>query len=240
MLASLSLGNLAMDNGENKSPDGMDITLQRARELKASGLDWHHALGRAWLERRIEEWPSGWGDDLQILIFGDFKPPDGELHIPTLEITVYPEKLENTIIRSAMTVLRAKVKIKEKNIDAIVDAVRRVNILLGSFTLVEWGNGACGWWSHVTHGSAGGVLTTLANENLQKAIDGILRLPRNIRHKVDAALYWVREPRNLLMEFHRNDLLRIYSSYWNALECLVDAACILRPQPKPTKAENKK
>ena len=31
--------------------------------------------------------------------------------------------------------------------------------------------------------------------------------------KVDAALYWVREPRNLIMECPRRDLLRIYTAY---------------------------
>ncbi len=55
--------------------------------------------------------------------------------------------------------------------------------------------------------------------------------------KVRSALYWVREPRQLMMEGHRSDVLRVYAGYWNAFECLVEAVCILRPQAKLGRAE---
>lgn len=214
-----------------------DLLLERARELKQEGFDWGQAWGKAWLENRISDWPSAWGDDLQILIYGDFEPPENELHFPELRITVYPEKLENTVIRSAMCVLKAHVEITEKSLPAILDAARRINILLGAWTLVEWGNGACGWWSHITSGSMGGVGTKLDHEDLPAALAGIEKLPEPVRQKVDAALYWVREPRNLLMEQYRSDVLRIYAAYWNAFECLVEAVLQLRPMPKLPRAE---
>ena len=69
----------AMDQDENAE---IDPTLDRARELNRDGLDWGHAWGKAWLERRIADWPSGWGDDLQILLYGDFDPPDDKLNFP--------------------------------------------------------------------------------------------------------------------------------------------------------------
>jgi len=70
-------------------------------------------------------------------------------------------------------------------------------------------------------------------------VDGILALRADIRHKVDAALYWVREPKRLFQEFYRSDQLRVYSGYWNAFECLVDAVNIIRPAPQPSRAEEK-
>lgn len=226
-----------MTEEKRKDNSTFDLTLERARELNREGLDWGQAWGKAWLEHRIRNWPSAWGEDLEVLIYGDFEPPKEELHIPALRITVNPEKLEGTVISSAMCVLKATVEIDEKSVRALVDAGRRINILLGAYTLVNWGNGASGWWSYVTHDSGAGGGTKLAHDDLDRAITGIILLPTNIRQKVDAALYWVREPRNLFKEFHRNDLLRIYSAYWNAFECLVEAVNILMPQPKLSKTE---
>jgi hypothetical protein len=180
-------------------------------------------------------WPDSWGDDLRILIYGDFEPPAAVLAIPSLGITVFPERQQNTVICGARCVLEATVKVGERTVPALVDAGRRVNVFLGAYTLVEWGNAGSGWWSFVTHDAGGGVVTKLAHDDLPRAVDGILRLRPEVRQKVEAALYWVREPRNLLMESHRTDLLRVYSSYWNAFECLVEAVIAIRPMGKSDK-----
>lgn len=226
-----------MTEEKHENNSTFDSILEHARKLNREGYDWGQAWGKAWLEHRIQEWPSGWGDDLHVLIYGDFEPPKENLYIPDLRITVHPDKLENTVIRSAMCVLKATVTIDEKSIPALVDAGCRINILLGAYTLVNWGNGACGWWSCVTHCLGGGAGTLLAHKDLDLAITSIVRLPTAVRQKVNAALYWVREPRNLLMEIHRNEVLRIYSAYWNAFECLVEAVSILRPQQKLSKTD---
>lgn len=223
-----------------QTKNDIDLTLERARELNREGFDWGHAWGKAWLERRIADWPSEWGDNLRIIIYGDFDPPNAELNFPELGITVYPEKVKNSVVRSAMCVLKATVEVTERSVPAILDAVRRINVLLGAWTLVEWGNGGCGWWCLITAGSMGGVATKLDNENLAAAIAGVTKLPVELRTKVDSALFWVREPRHLLMEQHRSDLLRIYSAYWNAFECLVDAVLIAHPLPKLSKTEKQK
>jgi hypothetical protein len=124
---------------------------ERSRELKAGGLDWSQAHAIAWLEEWIRQWPTAWGDELQILLYGDFKAPSSKIEIPSLGITVYPEKTQKTFIRGAMTVLTASVTVEEKSVAAVIDAARRINILLGTYTVHGWGNGACGWWSWVTH-----------------------------------------------------------------------------------------
>lgn len=225
---------------EQAKNNKIDLTLERARELNREGFDWGHAWGKAWLERRIADWPSAWGDDLQILIYGDFFPPNAELKFPELRITVYPEKLTKTVIRSAMCVLKANVEISERSVPAILDAVRRINVLLGAWTLVEWGNGGCGWWCSITAGSMHVAGTEFEHKNLAAAIAGVTKLPVDLRKKVDSALFWVREPRHLLMEQHRSDLLRTYSAYWNAFECLVHAVLIARPLPRLSKTEKQK
>jgi hypothetical protein len=68
-------------------------------------------------------------------------------------------------------------------------------------------------------------------------VETLGKLPEPVARKVRSALYWVREPRQLMMEAHRSDVLRVYAGYWNAFECLVEAVCLLRPQPKLGRAE---
>jgi len=83
----------------------------RTQDLRNEGLDWLLAHGIAWLEERILQWPPIWGADLHVLIYGDFEAPSSDLTYPSPEITVRCEKQEKTIVRGAMTVLEAIVKV---------------------------------------------------------------------------------------------------------------------------------
>lgn len=125
------------------------------------------------MEMRIAQWPAGWGDDLVVLIYGDFNEPPAELAFPDLGITIEPEKLINTVIRSAMCVLKARVKIAEKSVKALVDAAARINTLLGVLAVLDWGNSGSGWWSHVTHGSMSGVMLKLDPDRVQKVVEAL-------------------------------------------------------------------
>jgi hypothetical protein len=236
------MGRSGMTKETDELPNDkqFDHYVKRVHELQGSGLDWAYASGLAGLEQRINAWPSAWGDDLWILIYGDFEPPSIDLHFPSLGIMVHHEKLENTVVRSARCVLRATVTISEKSVPIIIDAARRINVLLGAWTLIGWGTGACGWWSYVTHEFRGGVLTKPAQEDLDRAIRGVVNLPAEVRQRFDAALYWVREPRNLLSTSHQSDLLRIYAGYWNAFECLVRAVKLVHPPRKMPRDEKQR
>lgn len=139
-----------------------------------------------------------------------------------------------------MCVLKATVSVTDKSIPALIDASRRLNTFLGLWTLVSWGNTGCGWWSYVTHGTAGGPIADFRQDDLPKALDGYSRMPEPMRKRIDAALYWIREPRHLFGEWHRSDVLQVYAGYWNAFECLVEAVTLLRPQGKPSRSEKQK
>lgn len=211
--------------------------LERARELKDGGLDWSQASSLAWLEERVRQWPAAWGNSLHVLIFGDFEAPDSPLVYPSLGISISPEKQENTIISGPQTVLEATVDVPEKSLTALLDAARRINLLLGTQTLHQWGNVGYGWWSWVTHEGSGGIVEHLAFDGIDRSVEVILRFPPEVRKKLEAALFWIREPRNFLADSYRVNDLRMFSSYWNAFECLVDAICILRPRESPSKLE---
>lgn len=211
--------------------DSVEKLFERARELQDGGLDWLQAVGRADLELMFAEWPSTWGDDFQVLLYGDFDPPESDLEFEHLGIRVLHEPFEKSVIR-ARTVLRARIRMTERSVDALMDAIRRLNVLLGAWTLVTWSNSAVGWWSHLTHSGGGGMGGSFGdNDHFSNAVEGIAVLDESIRPKVDAALFWVREPQRMMWE-HRPNLLGKYAAYWNAFECLVDAVAILRPQPK--------
>src|SRR5579883_394200 len=186
---------------------------------------------------RIAQWPAGWADDLVVLIYGDFNVPPTELAFPDLGITIEPEKLTNTVIRSAMCVLKARVKIPEKSVNALVDAAARINTLLGVLAVLNWGNAGSGWWSAVTHGSMFGLVAKVEPDRVHKVVEELAKLPPAVARKVRSALYWIREPRQLMMEGYRSDVLRVYAGYWNAFECLVEAVCLLRQQAKLGRAE---
>jgi hypothetical protein len=209
----------------------------RAREMKQSGVEPLLANGLAWLEERVHQWPPAWGQSLHVLLYGDFAAPPSKLEYPSLGITVLPEAKPNTIVSGAHTVLEATVTVTEKSVSGLIDAARRINILLGVQTLCEWGNAGLGWWSWLTHGTTGGAITKLTHDEVEGAITSLLHLNPEVRRRVEAALFWVREPRNLFQQSYRTDVLRMYSAYWNAFECLVEAVHVVRPRPTVNKVD---
>lgn len=211
--------------------------LERARELEGESLDFGHAFSKAAMEDRIRIWPSHWGDDLQILIYGDFIPLKEDVHLDTLGIVIHSELQKDTVIKCAFCVVKATVKVKGKNAEELIDAERRINIALGVWSLLTCNANAIGWWSIVTHGLPGGTQTPVDTEKWTSHVDHLSKLHPDVLSKIRAALYWIREPRNLLMHSYRSDLLSRYAGLWNAFECLMAAVCLLKPQPKKSKKE---
>jgi hypothetical protein len=140
-----------------------DLEALRARmaQLEAGGLTHHESFEIATLEQRIARWPDDFGNDLVAIIFGDFDPPAADVVLPELGITILKDKVENSLVRSAMTVLKARVTVPSRTVEGLNDVVKRLNVLLGVYTLVEWGNSGSGWWSFVTHGTEGAVGTKI-------------------------------------------------------------------------------
>jgi hypothetical protein len=208
---------------------------QRTQALTADGMRRGHARGLAMLEARIAQWPPAWGDDLVVLVYGDFQPPAGALNFPSLGITIEPERVTGSVVTSAISVLRARVKVKEKSVDSLKDAASRLNALLGVLAALDWGSGS-GWWSHITHGSLGGATLPVDPERVARVVEALAAMQPAVSRKVRSALYWIREPRQLAMEGYKSDILSVYAGYWNAFECLVEAVCIIFPQPNVGRA----
>jgi hypothetical protein len=216
----------------------VDETLRRISEFESQGMDFEHASRHAWLETRIQNWPAAWGNDLHILIYGDFEPLTQPLAIPSLGITVEPGHVDGTVIKTARTVQQGAVRVLEKSVAGLSDAARRINILLGVWTLQNFANGTIKWWSWVTHDAQSAVQPVLSTD-----VDGpantILALPGPTRRRFNSALYWIREPHSLLHEFPRADRIRQFAAFWNAFECLVDAVNEVIPKLKLSPAAKK-
>ena len=223
-----------------KKPSDPDFMRLRALDLQQQGLDQTQAWGIAFLETQIQIWSDACEDNLPILLYGDFEPPERIMDFPSLGITVYPEKVDNRVISAAYCVLKSEVKVYERNLDGVIDAIRRVNLLLGTITIESCGNYAVGWWSHILHGSFIEFHFNFPADPTDLMLERIIQLPPLVRRRIEAALYWIREPKRLFRESYHNDLLRLYAGYWNAFECLVEAVNILRPQKKLSKSDKER
>ena len=168
----------------NDSKKFAEEFFNRITELRDSGLDWEHASEIADLEQQINNWPTKWGDSFYVIIYGDFEPLSEKMVIENLGITIFPENLENTVIKNVRSVHRAALTIKDKSLDSVIDAIRRINVFLGAYVLVTWGHCFCNWWSHITHGSGGGVRENLPHNDLDRAINGVMSLKPEVRQKL--------------------------------------------------------
>ena len=229
-----------MDSHEPKKhtiPPEVEWLFSRTRELQEQGVDHDQAFGLADLEQRIAQWPAAWGDDMHVLVYGDFQPPAADLEFPALGIKVLATKRENTAIAGAMTVLDAHVTVPGKSVAAILDAIQRLNIFIGAWSLTDWAHGYRGWWCYMTHATGGGVIGKISQPDIEGAAASVLRLRPAVRRKVEAALFWIRATPRLFRVSHQDAILRLYPDYWNAFECLVDAVAVVVPPQTLNRSE---
>ena len=148
----------------------------RTEELKLVGMAEGRARSTAMLEHRIKSWPPGWGDELRIVIYGDFQAPEEELRFPELGIVIEPGAVKNSIVRTAISVAKARVQVSTKSIAGIVNACGRIDTLLGIMVALNWGNSGMGWWCHITHGSMGGLMMAIKHDQLEQALRSLGKL----------------------------------------------------------------
>lgn len=212
---------------------------RRQEQLQAEGYSLHMAWRIAVLESRIAEWPSEWGGDLLVLLYGDFEPAAEPLHFKELGISVDAGQVAGTILQHAGCVTRARVTVKERTIAGLNEASKRLNGLLAAMTALGWANSGCGWWGHITHPSIAGTVNHFDRDKIDAITKRLNRLPGPLKQQVEAALDWIREPVPLFSNKCRSETFRVYSGLWNAFECLVEAVCLENPVPKPGRRDKK-
>lgn len=228
--------------GEPGAGQSLDIErlMTRAKELEASGKHHSEAFGIAALESRIAGWPSpgkSFDGILRVLLYGDFRPPKEPLVVEELGLTVDTTPTTGSFIR-AMCVLPARITVANQTLEAVCDAARRLDLFAGVWVLAHWAHGPVRWWSWVTHGTQAAASDELDKEEFLPA----LRLAREIENaevqlRVRAALYWLQEPQQGMLDGPQPNALRLFTAYWSAFECLVSAVTTWRPMHRSTRAE---
>lgn len=203
----------------------------RVAELVAEGYHEGVAFQTAFLERQIQQWPTAWADNLEVLVYGDFSAPTAPLAFPTLGVTILPEPVSGSVIKTR-TVLKAIVAVPSKSVDGLFDASGRINRVLGILNFQSWGNGHIGWWSLITHGGGAGVGYGLEFDATPLHISRAASLPDSVRLHFDAALLAARGARRPLFEFTTEfPQVHAYLAWWDAFESFVRAWNSLAPQP---------
>lgn len=213
-------------------PEALNDYIERTRALNDLGMEHERASDIAWLELQLRRWPDAWGDNIHFLVFGDFKQPTRLLEFPDIGITIYPDKIENTVASGAICTLKGTAHVSDRTIMGLNDFISRINILLGAWTLTSWGGSAFNWWSWYKPMYSGSVVADLDTLGNSDVITHILKLPADVQQRVRAALYWIRAPRKHALESARENTFQLYSGLWNAFECLIEAVMIVRPLAK--------
>ena len=71
---------------------------KRADELLAKGVPPERARGIALLEERMARWPAEWGDNIMVLLHGDFSAPAETMLFETLGIEVEAGEVRDSIL----------------------------------------------------------------------------------------------------------------------------------------------
>jgi hypothetical protein len=217
-----------------------DELLSLIRNFVAKGHEFPHAVRLAAWERNITEWGANNRGDLPAIVFGDFTPPDGPLHFPSLNITLDSVPLDPSasIARHAMCILQAKVVLQSCTLEGLSDAMRRLNLLVDVLSTTHRGT-PVRWWSLITDPTGAAAIETLQAEQSNCLLALLATMPPKVRRVTEAALFWMREPRNTLQEHYRSEDLTTFAGYWNAFELLVEAVTLLRPMAKLSKDEKR-
>lgn len=194
----------------------------------------------AYIEYCLNNWPSNWGKHFHVLVFGDLNPPRQTCYFPELQIELLHEPQHNTYICTARTVLIAKAKINEISLSELNNAFERINILVGVYNLLAWCGTGIGWSSYITDTKPGGVVYDFDENGMNDVINFMTKLDAPVRQKVEAALYWLRAPRKNARGSGKDDVLKTYSLYWNAFECIVEAILLIFPIRKLSKSDKQK
>jgi hypothetical protein len=216
-----------------------DLFFERLRALEAEGHVPARAFSIARYESALAQWPLAWGDDFQPLIYGDFFPPDEEVSYPELGIKILPQPVTHAL-PGALTALQARVQVSDKSDASLRDAAARLNTLLGILAVQSLGNSRFAWRSFITHLHPGGVGAIVDDPVVKVAIARFQALPAAVAQRVGAALFWVREAREITYHRSRSDVVRIFDHWWNAFECLTHAVLAFSPMEKLSKQDKQR
>ena len=221
--------------------DFAERLMEAARELREEGKPWHEAFKLAQLDELIKRWPSEWGDDLQVRLYGDIEIQE-KVDLPDLGITIAPEKSipkEGSFVFGAPYAYVAKVRVSQKDMAGLFDGINRVEKFLSAWRMTEWGGAATQYWCHFFQRSVGIVscLDIKKINDIKKALSIVEQYTDRQQTLIYEASWWLRQYETPFYNNQNPSVFNEYLSYWNAFECLTEAVCDIYKPAKRTKKE---
>ncbi len=135
--------------------------------------------------------------------------------------------------------LSATIGVSGKDVNAVADAIRRLNIFLAALNYAnEWGC-EISWWNYIVFPSTSSASMEIRPEKVDEISERLQSLPGEIQTHIHSAMYWMREPRSSVTKDFENRYGKMFSARWNAFENVVEAVQILSPMDKLTKDQKK-
>jgi hypothetical protein len=218
--------------------------LQTARQ-PISGI-----LEQVRLQEQIAAWPEEWGDYLHVSLFGAIDVTS-DVTIPELGIEVSSQREMGTFVFHNFWTFPCRIKVPSKDWEGVSDAITRLESFLNAWHIATCRSGATptlGAGSAIHYycsllSAPYAVLSQLVEEipQIKLFLDGCNRHGEQIYFKIMRAAWWMRQARHDLLSGAPNiSIFSLYSSYWNAFECLVDVACKLIPPKQLSQADKTK
>jgi hypothetical protein len=191
----------------------------------------HEAFERAKLQGAIDRWPEQWGDDLEVWLYGGITV-DADIERPELGLRVSAERRTGQFVFNAPWAYPCRLKVKSRDLTGVLDAITRLETFLSAWHVTSWGR-TIHYYCHLFFSGAD-VQTSLSDD--LPAIDRFLlalkALSLRQRDLVLRAAWWLRQSQHsILSGVSQPSSFSLYSAYWNAFECLVEAYCDLIPPP---------
>lgn len=203
--------------------------LAYVEKLTVQGVSYPEAFERARLEQSIRSWPKAWGDYLEVWLYGAIEITS-DIDIPELGLHVSSVKKTDKFVFSAPWAYRCRLEVKSKDLPGVLDAIDRLETFLNSWHIVSWGRTIHYFCTFFTSG--GDAVTELPKEweGIKRFLSALGRYKQHQCDLILRAAWWLRHSQHSFLSGHYNpSSFAIYSSYWNAFECLVELICDIVP-----------
>ena len=117
----------AEERAASEATRQFEFIRRRKAELEAEGKTPIQARIVAALEEGVSRWPTEWGNELQIFVYGNFQPPEEELRLPDLGIVVEAEEVKNFFVTTAGCVVKARVRVSDRSVEGLLKAGARID-----------------------------------------------------------------------------------------------------------------
>jgi hypothetical protein len=234
--------------------EGTDPFWGPFERLKSDRSYAHAAADFLRLNLALGCWPEKWGNSFQVELFGSFRLK-GALSFKDLGVTIDGRREFGKANFGARWFYGAKVNVRTRDLAGFLNGLERLERAIGVLHLASvqsfrnCGPGVaiqyqCAFFEFEVWGpelatSDWRAVDITESRGLALSISAdVAALEQSTALLVWRAVWWIRHARHDEFTGQQHpSLFLIYLSYWNALECLIQAVEFIKPPAKPSKNE---